>query len=84
MTNNSQILDVNLSIPHPWGVVTREQTAIELNAKGWYQVRPTGSHQIFRLRERRGIVVEPNTIETQSSKSTLASTMMPVGLQRRA
>ncbi|MDH2902984.1 MAG: type II toxin-antitoxin system HicA family toxin [Actinomycetota bacterium] len=55
----------------------------ELNADGWFQIRQSGSHRIFRHAEKKGSVTVPGALGIELSKSTLASIVRQAGLERR-
>jgi predicted RNA binding protein YcfA (HicA-like mRNA interferase family) len=55
----------------------------ELNEDGWFQVRQTGSHRIFRHGEKSGSVTVPGALGIELSKPTVASIVRQAGLDRR-
>ena len=56
----------------------------ELNTDGWFEVRQSGSHRIFRHPEKKGSVTVPGALGIELSKSTLASIVRQAGLERRS
>lgn len=64
-------------------VVKVREIIRELNEAGWYQVRQSGSHRIFRRARTEGVVVVPGAMGAEVAKSTLASIVRQAGLERR-
>ena len=65
-------------------VVKVREMISELAADGWFQIRQSGSHRIFRHAEKKGSVTVPGALGIELSKSTLASIVRQAGLERRS
>ncbi|NNN01459.1 MAG: type II toxin-antitoxin system HicA family toxin [Acidimicrobiaceae bacterium] len=61
--------------------MTVRELISELNADGWFQVRQSGSHRIFRHAKKKGSVTVPGALGIELSKSTLASIVRQAGLE---